>query len=216
MVRCACAWGVTRCGCACLCRDASFGAGARAMHRPAKATSARAAKRSGPARGTRPAEPVGIRRPGGRMSPLARPWGRGGAASEVVWAPRASGLREPERGRGVPVRAGHWGEMPQRTGWLGKTACSVRTVSTGLPGTPTSGTTRLNRTHLRTRSRTRTHPVGKACSPTPNTTPCGPRTFPRPGVCSRSPSGPAGGYRPAGAGAPDPVPRLGGAVTRSG
>ncbi len=46
--------------------------------------------------------------------------GGGGAASEVVWAPRASGLREPERGRGVPVRAGHWGEMPQRTGWLGK------------------------------------------------------------------------------------------------
>ncbi|MGV9295274.1 hypothetical protein [Amycolatopsis sp. NPDC003676] len=31
-----------------------------------------------------PAGSVGIRRPGGHMSPLARPWGRGGAASEVV------------------------------------------------------------------------------------------------------------------------------------
>ncbi|OAP25836.1 hypothetical protein A4R44_03212 [Amycolatopsis sp. M39] len=60
--------------------------------------------------------------------------GRGGAASEVVRAPRASGLREPERGRGIPVRAGHWGEMPQRTGWLEKTAGSVRTVLSGLPG----------------------------------------------------------------------------------
>ncbi|PKV95079.1 hypothetical protein ATK30_5980 [Amycolatopsis echigonensis] len=34
--------------------------------------------------------------------------------------------------------------------------------------------------------------------------------------CAPAPSGPAGGYRPAGAGAPDPVPRLGGAGARSG
>lgn len=207
---------VTHRGRVLLCRDASFGAGVPAMRRPAKATSARAAKHPGAAWGTRPADPVGIRRPGGCMSPLARPWGRG-------WRGERGGLGAPRvrlAGAGAGARGprprGALGRDAAADGVAWKTACSVRTVSTGLPGTSTSGTTRLTRTRLRTRSRTRTHPVGKACSPTPNTTPCGPRTFPRPGVCSRSPSGPAGGYRPAGAGAPDPVPRLGGAVTRSG
>ncbi len=116
------------------------------------ATAARAAGRVGATRGTRPADPVGIRRPGGCMSPLARPWGRG-------WRGERGGLGAPRvrlAGAGAGARGprprGALGRDAAADGVAWKTACSVRTVSTGLPGTSATGVARLVRTadvHLR-------------------------------------------------------------------
>lgn len=174
-------------------------ASARRCHRPAGATPACVATRSlGTCAGTRPADPVGIRWPGGRMSPLARPWGRG-------WRGERGGRGAP---RVRPAGAGAGARDPRPCGALGERCRSgrggwrkrcVRTVSSGRH----TGEHWLDPAHPDCRRAPAGRDLSGARSGLPSitlfsTTRCGPRTFPRPGVCSRSPSGPAGGYRPHG------------------
>lgn len=177
--------------------------------RPASAPMQRAHP---PGERTHPAVPVGSRA-AGRVHVPAR-------------ATVGEGWRGERGGRGAPrVRlagAGAGARDPRPRGALGRDAAADgvagvnRRVLRDMSGADTPAWTALPPMTIGAETGGKLGPSGSRTLPLFNTTRCGPRTFPRPGVCSRSPSGPAGGYRPAGAGAPDPVPHLGGAVMRSG
>ncbi len=83
------------------------------------------------------------RDPGAGRDTCPRPRGRGGGwrcGRDGRGAPRVRPGAGPVAGAGahVPVRAGHWGRLPLRTGWLGAGAV-VASRRVALPGSGRAG-----------------------------------------------------------------------------